>query len=125
MNPLTFKSFESTFLQARHVLTGPRNAAHDADRCTPAVIHQPITISNRNLMPHIQLKLYATLQAFMPRTGEDYPISPGMTVQEILTQINLPVEKAKLIFIDGTKAELSSRLKGGERVGIFPPVGGG
>lgn len=76
-------------------------------------------------MPHIQLKLYATLQAFMPRTGEDYPISPGMTVQEILTQINLPVEKAKLIFIDGTKAELSSRLKGGERVGIFPPVGGG
>jgi len=48
-----------------------------------------------------------------------------MTVQEILTQINLPVEKAKLIFIDGTKAELSSRLEGGERVGIFPPVGGG
>jgi sulfur carrier protein ThiS len=76
-------------------------------------------------MPHIQLKLYATLQVFIPRTGEEYPISAGMTVQDILTQINLPVEKAKLIFIDGTKAELSSRLEGGERVGIFPPVGGG
>jgi len=76
-------------------------------------------------MPHIQLKLYATLQAFMPRTGEDYPISPGMTVQDLLAQIHLPAEKAKLIFIDGTKAELSSRVEGGERVGIFPPVGGG
>jgi molybdopterin converting factor small subunit len=48
-----------------------------------------------------------------------------MTVQDLLSRLNLPSEKAKLIFIDGTKAELSSRLEGGERVGIFPPVGGG
>ncbi|MCU0237783.1 MAG: hypothetical protein MUC72_12010 [Acidobacteria bacterium] len=39
--------------------------------------------------------------------------------------MNLPEEKAKLIFIDGTKADLLSRLNGGERVGVFPPVGGG
>jgi sulfur carrier protein ThiS len=76
-------------------------------------------------MPHIHLKLYATLQAFMPAVGEEYPISPGMTVQELLTRLDLPAEKAKLIFIDGTKAELTSRLEGGQRVGIFPPVGGG
>ena len=75
--------------------------------------------------PQIKLKLYATLQAFMPSQGEDYPISLGMTVRDILGQLNLPEEKAKLIFIDGMKAELSSGLKGGERVGIFPPVGGG
>jgi molybdopterin converting factor small subunit len=48
-----------------------------------------------------------------------------MTVQQILGQLNLPEEKAKLIFIDGMKAGVSSRLNGGERVGIFPPVGGG
>jgi sulfur carrier protein ThiS len=73
----------------------------------------------------IKLKLYATLQTFMPAAGEDYPISPGMTVQDLLHQLNMPEEKAKLIFIDGMKAEPSSKLKGGERVGIFPPVGGG
>ncbi len=76
-------------------------------------------------MPHIQLKLYATLQMFRPTEGEAYPISSGMTVRDLLIRLNLPTEKAKLIFIDGTKAELSSRLEGGERVGIFPPVGGG
>jgi molybdopterin converting factor small subunit len=76
-------------------------------------------------MPRIQLKLYANLRMFMPAEGETYPIIPGMTVQELLSRLNLPTEKAKLIFIDGTKAELSSRLEGGERVGIFPPVGGG
>ena len=77
------------------------------------------------MKPHIKLKLYATLQVFMPTGGQEYPISPGMTVQDILTQLNLPKEKAKLIFIDGTQGDLSSRLEGGERVGIFPPVGGG
>jgi len=76
-------------------------------------------------MRRIQIKLYATLQTFMPAESETYPISSGMTVQDLLVQLNLPAEKAKLIFIDGTKAELSSRLEGGERVGIFPPVGGG
>jgi sulfur carrier protein ThiS len=73
----------------------------------------------------ITLKLYATLQAFLPPSGEIVPIAPGMTVQELLAQLNLPLEKAKLIFIDGLKADTLSRLNGGERVGIFPPVGGG
>jgi molybdopterin converting factor small subunit len=75
--------------------------------------------------PHIKLKLYATLQVFMPAEGELVPISPGMTVGDMLSQLKLPADKAKLIFIDGMQGGLSSRLEGGERVGIFPPVGGG
>ena len=30
-----------------------------------------------------------------------------------------------ILFINGIKANLSTKLSGGERVGIFPPVGGG
>jgi molybdopterin converting factor small subunit len=77
------------------------------------------------MQTRITLKLYATLQSFLPPSGEVCPITPGTTVQDLLLQLNLPVEKAKLIFIDGMKADLSSRLNGGERVGVFPPVGGG
>lgn len=73
----------------------------------------------------IQLKLYATLQAFMPPSGDGFPISSGMTVQQLLDRLNLPADDAKLIFIDGVQAGLQSRLSGGERVGIFPAVGGG
>jgi len=73
----------------------------------------------------IKPKRYATLQTLLPPEGEDYPISPGISVQELLSQLNLPVDKAKLIFIDGRRADLLSKLNGGERVGIFPPVGGG
>ena len=61
----------------------------------------------------------------MPPSGEKYRIDPGISIRSLLEQLNLPEEKAKLIFIDGIKANLSSTLDGGERVGIFPPVGGG
>lgn len=73
----------------------------------------------------IQLKLFATLRQFTPPTADNYIIDPGISIRDLLGQINMPTEKARLIFIDGVKAELSSTLEGGERVGIFPPVGGG
>jgi molybdopterin converting factor small subunit len=73
----------------------------------------------------IQLKLFATLQEFTPPTADNYKIDPGLSIRELLEQIEMPREKAKLIFINGVKAELTSKLEGGERVGIFPPVGGG
>jgi len=73
----------------------------------------------------IDLRLFATLQQFSPENSEAFTISPGTTVREVLETINVPVEKAKLIFVDAVKKDLDTVLKGGERVGIFPPVGGG
>lgn len=73
----------------------------------------------------IQLKLFANLQAFMPPTADRYPIEAGITVGDLLAQLDIPEDKIKLIFIDGVKSELTTILRGGERVGIFPPVGGG
>ena len=76
-------------------------------------------------MTHIHVKLFATLQRFKPSSADHYAIEPGISVRKLLEQLNIPEEKAKLIFIDGVKASLSSTLTGGENVGIFPPVGGG
>ena len=77
------------------------------------------------MQSHIQIKLFATLQRFMPASAENYAIETGSTIRMLLQQLNLPENKAKLIFIDGVKAELTTILEGGERIGIFPPVGGG
>ena len=74
---------------------------------------------------HIQIKLFATLQRFMPASAENYAIETGTTIRALLQQLDIPENKAKLIFINGIKAELTTVLKGGERIGIFPPVGGG
>jgi len=74
---------------------------------------------------HIKIKLFATLHPFMPPSGEQYPIDRGISIGHLIEQLNIPQEKAKLIFINGIKADLSTTLDGGERVGIFPPIGGG
>ena len=74
---------------------------------------------------HIQIKLFATLQSFMPDSAENYAIEPGTTIGTLIQQLDLPEDKVKLIFINGVKAELTTVLKGGDRIGIFPPVGGG
>ena len=73
----------------------------------------------------IQLKLFATLQEFTPSSADNFIIDQGTRICDLLDQINIPQEKAKLIFINGVKAGMTSVLEGGERVGIFPPVGGG
>jgi molybdopterin synthase sulfur carrier subunit len=73
----------------------------------------------------IHLKLFASLHEFEPPSSGNYSIEQGMSIRELLQQLELPPQKARLIFINGIKADLSATLKGGERVGIFPPVGGG
>ncbi len=73
----------------------------------------------------IHIKLFATLKQFTPPSAEQYDIVPGIKISDLLDQIKMPRAKAKLIFINGVKAGLNSTLEGGERVGIFPPVGGG
>ena len=73
----------------------------------------------------INIKLFATLQQFMPASADNYTIESGATIQHLLEQLEIPQGKAKLIFINGVKADFNTALNGGERVGIFPPVGGG
>lgn len=73
----------------------------------------------------IQIKLFATLSPFTPPEADHYPIEAGTTVGDIVAALGIPREKARLIFIDGVRGHWQSVLEGGERLGIFPPVGGG
>lgn len=75
--------------------------------------------------PYIDLRLFATLSKKSPESGNRYSIEPGMTVKTVLDQLGISPEEARLIFIDGVKKAAETRLYGGERVGVFPPVGGG
>ena len=74
---------------------------------------------------YISVRLFATLSSCTPASSENYPVQPGMTVGDLIQELHVPEADVKLIFIDGVKGDLTSVLKGGERIGIFPPVGGG
>lgn len=73
----------------------------------------------------ITLKLFATLGEHTPKNADCYPVSPGTTVEALLEELGVPLKKVRLIFIDSVRKSLDTPLNGGERVGVFPPVGGG
>ncbi|OQY59356.1 MAG: molybdopterin synthase sulfur carrier subunit [Desulfobacteraceae bacterium 4572_88] len=73
----------------------------------------------------VSIRLFATLNKFMPEFPDNYPITPGMAIRELLEKLKVPNTEAKLIFVNGVKQDLGFTLNGGERVGVFPPVGGG
>lgn len=77
----------------------------------------------------VELRLYATLQGYLPDTGEGnlriVEVSEGTTVQDFLQKLAIPADAVKVIFINGIHAKGDEFLKEGDRVGAFPPVAGG
>ena len=77
----------------------------------------------------VELNLYATLARYLPDRVRDnnrmMVVEEGTTIADLLAQLKIPAEKAKLVFLDGTHAKAETVLQDGSRVGIFPPVGGG
>ena len=72
----------------------------------------------------IELKCYATLARFAPLSeGVDVPESA--TVADVITSLGMPQDEIKLIFINGVHVSADTILKQGDRLGLFPPVGGG
>ena len=76
-------------------------------------------------MANIDLRLFATLKEHMPDNASQFPITAGMSIAQLIEGLPFSKDEAKLIFIDGVRADIDTQLQGGERVGIFPPVGGG
>jgi molybdopterin synthase sulfur carrier subunit len=73
----------------------------------------------------IDLKLFVTLTKYLPGNNEAYEIPEGTTVKELMYNLGIPQDIVKLIFINGKKQDKAYCLKHRDRVGLFPPVGGG
>ena len=77
----------------------------------------------------VQVMLSATLRGFVPdydpAAGRLVELKDGATPRSICLALGIPAEKVKIVMVDGRGAELDDPLSGGERVALFPPVGGG
>ena len=80
-------------------------------------------------MMKISVNLFATLVQFKPEGAGREPFEmecpEGTTIQNVLEMLNIPSFKARIIFVNNVHAAENTRLNNGDRVGIFPPVGGG
>jgi sulfur carrier protein ThiS len=86
----------------------------------------------------LTVKCYATLAAHTPPGGlfELAPdrapvppapgcIGPGLTVAGLMAALGLSPDEVKVAFVNGLHAGMDQELKDGDRVGLFPAVGGG
>lgn len=76
-------------------------------------------------MISIDINLFATLRSFLPDAPKAMTVSQGTRIKDLVKTLGIPEEDVKLIFINGKREMLSYVLKDNDRVGIFPPVGGG
>ena len=76
-------------------------------------------------MASIELRLFASLSPRTPPDAMQYDIGMGLSIAQLLEKLGVAHAEAKLIFVDSARADVTTKLLGGERVGIFPPVGGG
>ncbi len=65
----------------------------------------------------------------MPKQSLDNPwivdIEKNTTINELIKKIDIPINEVKIIFLNGIHAKGDEILKDNDRIGIFPPVGGG
>ena len=50
---------------------------------------------------------------------------PGTPVSRVIAELGLPGEEVTLIMVNGARQQADFPLQGEERLGLFPPIGGG
>jgi molybdopterin synthase sulfur carrier subunit len=77
------------------------------------------------MKPTIEIKLYATLLPYAPANASCYPIESGTSIEKLIEELTIPKDQVKLVFSNGVKCGLGTLIQDGDRIGVFPPVGGG
>lgn len=77
----------------------------------------------------VKVKLFATLRDHLPKNSDgkscQMEIDEKTTIEQILTQLNIPEKIPKIILVNGLQGSIDQTLKEGDVLSIFPPIAGG
>ena len=77
----------------------------------------------------LRVFLSSTLRQYIPKydpaKGVESLVNPKTTVSELCKLMNIPRDKIKIVMVNGKNESFDYKLQGNERVGLFPPLGGG
>ena len=77
-------------------------------------------------MARVQVNLYATLRRYVGGSPSvEVDVEPGETVGGMLERLSVPPDQTRILFVNNRAATLSQTLEDGDRVGVFPAIGGG
>jgi len=72
----------------------------------------------------VEVRLFATFREgrFKERKID---VLEGETLGDLLAELEIPEEKARILLVNGVAASGERRLAGGDVVAVFPPMAGG
>ena len=77
----------------------------------------------------IEVKLFAIFHRYLPKGGSPYScklkVEVESRVEDILNNLGLPKEMPKILLLNGVRCNPESKLREGDVLSIFPPLGGG
>ena len=80
-------------------------------------------------MGKIEVRLYANLRDLHPEAGKEGELTVSLNdnsnVSALIGKLNLPRKEISLVMVNGKHQKDDFVLKDGDRVGIFPLIGGG
>lgn len=77
----------------------------------------------------VEVRLFATLAAFLPPDGRDgaaeLEVPEGSTVTEVTRRLGIPPDLARVVLVNGRDVGSEALLSTCDVVTIFPPLAGG
>lgn len=92
---------------------------------TPAGASKLLRGLHMALTVFLSSSLRKEVPSYDPVRGITLEAQPGSTVADVCRQLGIRAEAVKIIMVDGRARPSDYQLKGAERIGLFPPVGGG
>ena len=77
----------------------------------------------------VEVRLYATLRQWAPveaaRGVFAVSLPEGSRVADLIALVCIPAAEVHMIMVNGIAKEPDTLLRAADRIGLFPPVGGG
>ncbi len=77
----------------------------------------------------LEVRAYAGLHRYIQgaRSGEpiQLEVQDSISGHGLLEVLNIPAHEAFVLMVNGNRRDFSAALADGDRIGLFPPVGGG
>ncbi len=77
----------------------------------------------------VDVMLSSALRPYVPGydrlSGLQLEPKPELTALELINSLGIPPDEVKIIMLNGKAAAKDSFIQDGDRVGLFPAVGGG
>ncbi len=78
---------------------------------------------------HVTVNLHATLRKYLPAGSTDNSVAvelpEGATVADLIGRLGIPADHAKMIVSGDEYLEVSSAVRDGQQINLFPPLAGG